>query len=158
VLATILFTDIVGSTEQASGLGDRRWKELLQSHDQIVRRQLERFRGRHVKSTGDGVLATFDAPARAIHCAQAIVRGAHQLGVEVRAGLHVGEVDLLDHDIGGIAVHIAARVAGEAPGGQVYVSRTVTDLVVGSDIAFADVGMHTLRGVPGDWPLFGVVG
>ncbi len=157
VLATVLFTDIVGSTEQAVQLGDRRWRELLERHDQIVRRQVGRFRGRFVKSTGDGVLATFDAPARAIRCAQAIREGARQLGLEVRAGLHVGEVELLEDDIGGIAVHIAARIAAATPGGGVYVSRTVTELVVGSDVEFTEAGVHALRGIPGDWLLFGVV-
>ena len=132
VLTTILFTDIVESTERAAALGDTRWRDLLQQHDRLVRRELDRHRGREVKTLGDGVLATFDGPARGIGCARAICEQAQTIGVEVRAGLHSGEVDLVNGDVGGIAVHIGARVAGLAESGEVLVSSTVKDLVVGS--------------------------
>lgn len=154
VLATCLFTDIVGSTEKASQLGDARWHELLETHNAIVRRQLERFRGREVKTVGDGFLATFDGPARGVLCAQAICREVRQSGLEVRAGLHTGECELLNGDVRGIAVHIAARVAAMAGPGQVVVSSTVKDLVAGSDIGFGEAGTHALKGVPGEWRLF----
>ncbi len=154
VLATVLFTDIAGSTPTLAQVGDRRWRELLDLHDAMVRRQLERFRGRHVKDTGDGVLATFDGPARAIECATAIRSGAHQLGIEIRAGIHTGEIEARGADIGGIAVHIAARVLALASPGEVLVSRIVTDLVVGSGIEFEDRGSHALKGVPGEWRLY----
>ncbi|MBA2327440.1 MAG: alpha/beta fold hydrolase [Actinobacteria bacterium] len=157
-LATVLFTDIAGSTSTAARMGDRRWRELLDAHDAMVRRQLERFQGRYVKQTGDGVLATFDGPARGIECAAAIRNGAHQLGIEVRAGLHTGEIELRDADIGGIAVHIAARVLALAAPGEVLVSRTVTDLVVGSGIAFLDRGEQQLKGVPQPWRVLSVAG
>jgi class 3 adenylate cyclase len=154
VLATVLFTDIVGSTEHATRLGDKRWAALLDSHDDIVVEELERYRGRKVNPTGDGLLATFDGPARAVRCAQAICAGVRTLGIEVRAGLHTGEVELRGEDIGGIAVHIGQRVSALAGPGEVLVSRTVTDLVAGSGIEFEDLGDHDLKGVPGTWKLF----
>jgi class 3 adenylate cyclase len=157
VLATVLFTDVVGSTEQAARLGDRRWTELLATHDTIVRSELERFRGREVKSTGDGVLATFDGPGRAIRCAQSVRDALLPFGIEIRAGLHSGEIELRGTDVGGIAVHIGARVAAAAEAGEVLVSRTVCDLVSGSGIEFVDRGEHELKGVPGSWKLFSVV-
>ena len=156
VLTTIMFTDIVGSTERAATMGDKRWRDLLQQHDRLVSRELDRHRGRHVKAIGDGVLATFDGPARAIGCAQAICEQTKSLGVEVRAGLHSGEVELLDGDVGGIAVHIGARVASIAGPGQVLVSSTVKDLVVGSAWQFEDRGTHSLKGAPGEWRLYAV--
>lgn len=156
VLTTVLFTDIVGSTERAAALGDKRWRDLLQQHDRLVRRELVRHRGREVKTIGDGVLATFDGPARAIGCAREICEQAKTLGIEIRAGLHSGEVELQDGDVGGIAVHIGARVASEAGAGEVLVSRTVKDLVVGSGFEFTDRGTHSLRGAPGEWQLFSV--
>jgi class 3 adenylate cyclase len=156
VLATILFTDIVGSTERASALGDRRWRELLDAHDAAVRRELARARGRELKTTGDGFLAVFDGPARAIRCAQGIVRAARGLGLEIRAGLHTGECEVRGDDLSGVAVHIGARVAGLAPPGEVLVTSTVRDLVTGSGIAFAERGTHELRGVQGRWHLFAV--
>jgi pimeloyl-ACP methyl ester carboxylesterase/class 3 adenylate cyclase len=155
-LATVLFTDIVHSTERAAALGDRRWHDLLQRHDAAVRRELERFDGREIKRTGDGFLATFDGPARGVRCAAAIRDALAQLGLEVRSGLHTGECELFDHDIGGIAVHIAARVNGLAGAHEVLVSGTVKDLVVGSEIEFAPRGEATLKGIPGRWPLFTV--
>jgi class 3 adenylate cyclase len=155
-LATVLFTDIVASTETSSALGDRQWRDLLDRHDAAVRRQLARFRGREIKATGDGFLATFDGPARAVECACAIRDAAHQLGVEVRAGVHTGEIELRGDDIGGIAVHIAARVAALAHNGTVWASRTVPDLVVGSGLEFEDRGEHELKGVPGTWRLYEV--
>ena len=158
VLATVLFTDVVGSTEQAARLGDRRWKEVLATHDTLVRTELERFRGRVVKSTGDGVLATFDGPGRAIRCAGSIQDSVGSLGVEVRAGLHTGEIELMGSDVAGMAVHIAARVAAKAGAGEVLVSSTVRDLVAGSGIEFADRGEHQLKGVPTSWKLYAVAG
>ncbi len=156
VLATVLFTDIVDSTAQATAMGDRAWRDQLDRHDTMVRRQLERFRGREIKTTGDGFLAVFDGPARAIHCGTAIRDGATQLGIDVRAGVHTGEMELRGDDIGGVTVHIGARVAALAGAGDVLVSRTVTDLVVGSGIQFEDRGDHELKGVPGSWRLFAV--
>jgi class 3 adenylate cyclase len=156
VLSTVLFTDIVGSTERAAELGDRRWRELLDRHDQITRSEVERRRGRAVKSTGDGFLATFDGPARAIDCAKAVAAGVDGLGVQVRAGVHTGECELRGDDIGGMAVHIGARVAARAEPGEVLVSSTVKDLVVGSGLEFAERGEQTLKGVPGEWRLFAV--
>jgi class 3 adenylate cyclase len=156
VLATVLFTDIVGSTDRAAEIGDARWRELLAEHDQLVRRALDRFEGREVKTTGDGFLATFDGPARAIRCAQTIHESLRAIGVAVRAGLHTGEIDLVDGDVGGIAVHLGARVMAEADAGETVVSSTVRDLVVGSEIAFEDRGEHHLKGVPGTWRLFAV--
>ena len=156
VLATVLFTDIVGSTERASELGDKRWRELLDAHDDATRAELSRFSGREVKTTGDGVLATFDGPARGIRCARAVSEAARRLGLEIRAGLHTGECELRNGDLGGIAVHIGARVMSEARAGEIVVSSTVKDLTVGSDIEFEDRGVHQLKGVPGDWRLFSV--
>jgi class 3 adenylate cyclase len=156
VLSTVLFTDVVGSTERAVDLGDERWRELLRSHDERVRSQLERFHGREVNTTGDGFLATFDGPARAIRCAVAIRDAVGALGLEVRAGVHTGEVEMRDADISGIAVHLAARVAAAAGAGEVLVSRTVVDLVAGSGLTFTDRGEHALKGVPGEWRLFAV--
>ncbi|HEV3351863.1 MAG TPA: adenylate/guanylate cyclase domain-containing protein [Acidimicrobiales bacterium] len=153
VLATVLFTDIVGSTEKARELGDRRWRELLDHHDELARAQLDRHQGRLVKTTGDGLLATFDGPARAIRCASTL---RQILPVPIRAGLHTGEVELRGDDVGGIAVHIGARVAAIAGAGEVLVSRTVKDLVAGSGITFTDRGSHTLKGVPDEWQLYAV--
>ncbi len=157
VLATIMFTDIVGSTDLAASIGDARWRDLLAEHNRIVREQLDRFRGREVKTTGDGFLATFDGPARAIRCGEAIAAAVHTLDISVRAGIHTGEVELTDHDLGGIAVHIGARVSANAGADQILVSSTVKDLVVGSGIRFEDRGPHALKGVPGRWQLFAVV-
>jgi class 3 adenylate cyclase len=157
VLATVLFTDIVESTKQASEVGDRKWHELLDVHDDMVRRQLERFAGREVKSTGDGFLATFDGPARGIRCALAIRDGARRLGIDVRAGLHTGELERRGDDVGGIAVHIGSRVAADAQPDEVLVSSTVKDLVAGSRIEFVDRGERTLKGVPGTWRVFAAV-
>ena len=156
VLATVLFTDIVNSTGQAASLGDRRWRELLSRHDALIDGEVERFRGRRVKSTGDGVLATFDGPGRAIRCACAIRDAIQALGLEIRAGLHSGEIELHEDDVSGIAVHIGQRVAVHAHPNEVLVSRTVADLLAGSDIAFRDRGEHELKGVPGTWHLFEV--
>jgi class 3 adenylate cyclase/alpha-beta hydrolase superfamily lysophospholipase len=156
VLATVMFTDIVGSTDRAAELGDKRWKEVLDEHDKIVQRQVEHFRGRYVKHTGDGFLATFDGPGRAIKCAQATNAALSRLGIEMRTGLHAGEVELRGDDVGGIAVHIGARVMSLAGGGEVLVSSTVKDLVVGSGLKFDDRGEHELKGVPGEWRLFAV--
>jgi pimeloyl-ACP methyl ester carboxylesterase len=158
VLATVLFTDIVDSTKRAVELGDERWKELLAKHDNQVRRQLERFHGHEVNTTGDGFLVRFDGPARAIRCAMAIREVLRSLGLEVRAGVHTGEVELRDHDISGIAVHIAARVAAAAGAGEVFVSRIVVDLVAGSGLSFAARGEQALKGVAGEWGLFAVEG
>jgi class 3 adenylate cyclase len=157
VLATVLYTDIVSSTEQLNQMGDRRWKELLATHDELVRSEVERFRGRLVKSTGDGVLATFDGPGRAVRCACAIRDALRPLGLDVRAGLHSGEIELHGEDVAGIAVHIGARVSALAGAGEVLVSRTVTDLVAGSGIEFEDRGEHQLKGVQGAWHLYSVV-
>jgi class 3 adenylate cyclase len=156
VLATVLFSDVVASTQRAAAIGDGEWRHVLDAHDDMVRRQLRRFSGREVKATGDGFMATFDGPARAIRCAVAIRDGARQLGLDVRVGLHCGEVELRDTDIGGIAVHIAQRVQSLAEPGEVLVSRTVKDLVAGSSTVFDDRGDHVLKGVPDAWQLFGV--
>jgi len=156
MLATVLFTDIVDSTGQAARLGDRRWTELLDAHDQLVTIHLDRYRGRKVNPTGDGMLATFDGPARAIRCAIDIRDSVRDLGLQIRAGLHVGEVEQRDADLGGIAVHIGARVQAHAQPDEVLVSRTVVDLVAGSGIIFDDRGEHDLKGVPGPWRLFAV--
>ena len=156
VLATVLFTDIVGSTERAAEIGDSQWRSLLERHDRVVRQEIQRHRGRCVKSTGDGVLATFDGPARAVRAAQAIAGAVRPLGLEVRAGLHVGEVEVIGDDVGGLAVHIGARVMARAAPGEVLVSSTVRDLVVGSGIDFEDRGSRELKGVPGEWRLFSV--
>jgi pimeloyl-ACP methyl ester carboxylesterase/class 3 adenylate cyclase len=156
VLATVLFTDIVGSTSRLAELGDRRWRELLQAHHALVRRLLVRYSGREVDTAGDGFVAAFDGPARAIRCAVDIVRGVHGLGLEIRAGLHTGECEIVDGKVSGIAVHIGARVAAEAGPAEVLVSGTVKDLVAGSGLAFSERGLAELRGVPGKWPLFAV--
>jgi pimeloyl-ACP methyl ester carboxylesterase len=156
ILTTVLFTDIVGSTERAAGIGDRRWRELLESYYGLVRKELSRFRGREVDTSGDGFLATFDGPARAIRSALSITRSVRALGCEIRGGLHTGEVELMGNNVGGIAVHIGARVAALAGPGEVLVSSTVKDLVSGSGIAFHDRGVHTLKGVPGTWQVFSV--
>jgi pimeloyl-ACP methyl ester carboxylesterase len=156
ILATVMFTDIVDSTKRAAELGDRAWRELLERHDALVRSQLERFRGREVKQTGDGFVARFDGPARAIRCACAITDEASELEIEVRAGLHTGECELIGEDIGGLAVHVAARVGATASAGEVLVSGTVKDLVMGSGIELADRGARELKGVPGEWRLFAV--
>src|SRR3989449_5184152 len=158
VLATVLFTDIVTSTERSAEVGDRRWKDLLDQHDTLIRRELERHRGRLVKNTGDGILVTFDGPARAIRCAQAIATSVKSLGIEVRAGLHTGAGELRGEDVTGMGVNIAARVMDAAGPGEVVVSSTVKDLVAGSGLRFADRGIHDLRGVPGEWRLFAVEG
>jgi class 3 adenylate cyclase len=156
VLATVLFTDIVGSSERAAALGDRGWRELLERHHELVRRQLLLFRGKEVDTAGDGFFASFDGPARAIRCASAIVAGVRGVGVEVRAGLHTGECELLDGKVTGIAVHTGARVASQAAPGEVLVSSTVKDLVAGSGLTFQDRGTHELKGVPGEWRLYAV--
>jgi class 3 adenylate cyclase len=155
VLATVLFTDIVGSTEQAKRLGDRRWRELLQQHHALVRHELDRYRGREVDTAGDGFLATFDGPARAVRCASAVRGAVRALGLEIRAGVHTGECELSGDKIAGIAVHTGARIASNAAGGEVLVSSTVKDLVVGSGIEFEDRGEHELKGV-GTWRLYSV--
>ena len=156
VLATVLFTDIVDSTKRASELGDTAWRELLDRHDATVRRQLDRYRGTEVKTVGDGFLATFDGPARAIQCALAVRDNLQPIGLDVRAGLHTGEVERRGEDVGGIAVHIGARVAALAGAGEVLTSSTVKDLVVGSGIGFEPRGAHSLKGVPDEWSLFAV--
>jgi len=157
VLATVLFTDIVGSTDRAAQLGDRGWRALLERHDALVREQVERYRGRFVKSLGDGMLATFDGPSRAISGAIAIRDGARLLGLEVRAGLHTGELEVLENDdIGGLAVHIGARISSLAGPGEVLVSSTVRDLIVGADQTLTDRGEQQLKGIPGAWRLFAV--
>jgi DNA-binding NarL/FixJ family response regulator len=156
VLATVMFSDIVSSTERAAEIGDRKWRDLLDRHDELIRRELTRHGGREVKATGDGFLALFDGPARAIRCAVAIRDELRAEGVEVRIGLHSGEVELRGEDVGGIAVHIGARVAGSAPPGEVMVSSTVKDLVAGSGIGFVDRGEHALKGVPDRWRLYAV--
>ncbi len=157
VLATVLFTDIVGSTERAAELGDQRWRDLLGAHHDRVRRELERFRGREIDTAGDGVLAAFDGPARAVRCASEIRTAVRELGLELRAGIHTGECELLGTKIAGIAVHTGARVAGMAGAGEILVSSTVKDLVAGSGLRFEERGEHELKGVPGRWRLFAVV-
>jgi pimeloyl-ACP methyl ester carboxylesterase len=154
VLATVLFTDIVGSSERAAEIGDRAWRELLERHHELVRRQLGRFRGREVDTAGDGFFASFDGPARAIRCACAVVDSMLELGLEVRAGLHTGECELMDGKVAGIAVHTGARVASRAQPREVLVSSTVKDLVAGSGLAFEDRGAHELKGIPGEWRLY----
>jgi len=156
VLATVMFSDIVSSTERAAEIGDRRWRDLLDRHDAAIRQELSRHGGREVKTTGDGFLALFDGPARAIRCAVAIRQGLLAEGVEVRIGLHAGEVELRGDDVGGIAVHLGARVVATAAPGEVVVSSTVRDLVAGSGIGFVDRGEHDLKGVPDRWHLYAV--
>jgi pimeloyl-ACP methyl ester carboxylesterase len=154
-LLTVMFTDIVDATARAAGLGDARWRDLLARHDETLRKELGRFQGREVKTVGDGFLATFDGPpSRALRCALAITQSARELGVEVRVGIHTGECELIGDDVGGMAVHIAARVSGLARGGEVLVSGTVFGTVVGGPFTFEDRGFHELKGVPGRWPLF----
>jgi class 3 adenylate cyclase len=156
VLATVLFTDIVGASERAATLGDRGWRELLEQHHELVRRQLVRFRGREVDTSGDGFFASFDGPARAIRCACAISESVRELGLDVRAGLHTGECEVVDGKVAGIAVHTGARVASQAQPGEVLVSSTVKDLVAGSGIEFRERGVAALKGIPGEWQLFAV--
>jgi class 3 adenylate cyclase len=156
VLATVLFTDIVDSTRRAAELGDREWRALLDAHDAVIRAQLSRFRGREINTSGDGFLATFDGPQRAIRCAMAIRDAVQALGIQIRAGLHTGEVELRDDDIGGIAVHLGARVSALAGPNDVLVSSTLRDLVIGSGLKFDDRGAHQLKGVPGEWRLHAV--
>lgn len=156
VLSTVMFSDIVGSTQRASEMGDRRWKMLLDQHDGFARRDIDTHGGTLVKSTGDGILATFDGPARAVRCAQALCEGVRPLGIEIRAGLHTGEIELRGQDIGGIAVHIGQRVSALAGPGEVLVSRTVTDLVAGSGLEFEQRGEHELKGLPGTWAVYAV--
>ena len=156
MLATVLFTDIVGSTEKAAELGDSRWRSLLDNHHAVITRNLSRFRGHEIKSTGDGILATFDGPARGVRCACAIGDEIHQLGIEIRAGLHTGECEMMGEDVGRIAVHIGARVAALASAHEVLVSSTVKDLVAGSGLRFNDRGTQSLKGVPGEWHIYAV--
>jgi pimeloyl-ACP methyl ester carboxylesterase len=156
VLATVMFTDIVGSTERAVALGDRRWRDLLDSHHAVVRDQLTRFRGREIDTAGDGFLAAFDGPARGVRCASAIVREVRRLDLEIRAGLHTGECEILGDKLSGVAVHTGARVAALAGAGEVLVSGTVKDLVAGSGITFEDRGIQILKGLPGEWHLYAV--
>jgi pimeloyl-ACP methyl ester carboxylesterase len=158
LLATVMFTDIVGSTDRAAELGDRAWRELLERHNALVRGEFEHFGGREVKHTGDGFLATFDGPARAIRCAGAIRESLVEVGIDNRAGLHTGEVELVAEDVAGMAVHIAARVLGSAGPGEILVSSTVKELVVGSGITFEKRGSRVLKGAPGEWALFAVAG
>jgi class 3 adenylate cyclase len=158
VLATIVFTDIVGSTERAAALGDAAWNDLLEGHHALVRAQLGMFRGTEVDTAGDGFLATFDGPARAVRCAQAISIAVRELGLEVRAGVHTGEIEFAGDDVRGIAVHIGSRVMSLAGPSEVLVSRTVKDLVAGSGLVFEDRGEHALKGVPDRWHLYLVVG
>ena len=156
VLTTVLFTDIAGSTERAAEVGDQRWSQLKSGHHALIRRELTRFRGREVDTAGDGFLAMFDGPARAIRCAMAIILGVQQLGINIRAGIHTGEVEVAPDGISGLAVHIGARVMSLAAPGEVLVSSTVKDLVAGANINFEDCGVHTLKGVPGEWQVFAV--
>jgi class 3 adenylate cyclase/pimeloyl-ACP methyl ester carboxylesterase len=156
VLATVLFSDIVGSSERAATLGDRAWRELLERHHEIVRRQLARYRGKEVDTAGDGFFASFDGPARAIHCGCAIAETVGELGLQVRVGLHTGECEVMDGKVAGIAVHTGARIAANAQPGEVLVSSTVKDLVAGSELTFQDHGTHELKGIPGEWRLYAV--
>jgi class 3 adenylate cyclase len=158
VLATVLFTDMVGSTERSAALGDKGWSDLLEAHNRVIREELDRFRGREVDTAGDGFFATFDGPARAIRCACAMRNELARLGIEIRAGLHTGECELVGDKVRGLSVNIGSRVASLARPGEVLVSSTVKDLVAGSGLEFTDRGVHTLRGVPGEWRLFAVVG
>ncbi len=151
-----MFTDIVGSTEIAARLGDSGWRELLERHHALVRRQLDRFRGQEIDTAGDGFVASFDGPARAIRCAKAIANSVTALDLEIKAAIHTGECEVADGKLAGIAVHIAARIAGQAQPGEVLVSSTVRELVAGSRIQFAERGAHTLKGIPGEWRVFSV--
>jgi len=154
VLATVMFADIVDSTQRVAAIGDRAWGSELQQFYGLARRQLERYRGREIDTAGDGYFATFDGPARAVRCAQTLTKEVSQLGLTIRAGLHTGEVEMLGEKVGGIAVHIGARVASHAGPGEVVVSNTVKDLVAGSGLQFEDRGVRPLKGVPGEWHLF----
>jgi class 3 adenylate cyclase len=154
ILATVLFLDIASSTKRAAELGDAAWRNLLNSYYAVVRKELTRFRGKETNTTGDSFLATFDGPARAVHCALAIVIAVRQLGIEVRAGVHTGECELMGDNVGGIAIHAGARIMAKAEPGGVLVSRTVRDLVSGSGLDFRDEGLHELKGIPGEWRLF----
>jgi class 3 adenylate cyclase len=154
VLATVMFADIVDSTQRAAAIGDRAWTNELQQFYGLARRQLERFRGREIDTAGDGYFATFDGPARAVRCAQTLAKEMSQLGLTIRAGLHTGEVEVIGDKVGGIAVHIGARIAGHAGPGEVVVSNTVKDLVAGSGLQFEDRGVRPLKGVPGEWRLY----
>jgi len=156
ILATILLTDMVGSTDRAARIGDHRWRAILDTHDDIVRGQLQQFRGRLHRATGDGMLATFDGPARGIRCAQALRDTLREAGIDIRSGLHAGEIELRGDEIGGIAVHIAARIGAQAESGEILCSSTVKDLVTGSDLAFVDRGRHQLKGVPQEWQIYAV--
>ncbi|HEY3036413.1 MAG TPA: adenylate/guanylate cyclase domain-containing protein, partial [Streptosporangiaceae bacterium] len=157
ILATVLFTDIVGSTQRLAEAGDARWAHLLAQHDGLARREIERRRGRYIDSAGDGLLATFDGPARAVRCAQALGAAVGELGLDIRAGCHTGEIELAGDDIRGLAVHIAARIGELARAGEVLVSSTVKDLTVGSGLVFEDAGEHELKGVPDQWHLYRVL-
>ena len=157
ILSTVLFTDIVGSTRRLAELGDARWADLLARHDELARREIERHRGRYIVSTGDGLLATFDGPARAVRCAQALGAAVGELGLEIRAGCHTGEIELAGDNIRGLAVHISARVSALADAGQILVSSTVKDLTAGSGLQFEDAGEHELKGVPDQWHLYRVL-
>jgi class 3 adenylate cyclase len=154
ILTTLLFTDIVASTERLATMGDQAWRSLLDAHDRTVRGQLRRFRGKEINTTGDGFLASFDGPARAIHCALAMIEATRALGIDLHLGLHTGECEVRGDDLGGLAVHIAARIGSLAAPSEVLVSTTVKDLVAGSRIAFLDRGEHQLKGVPGSWRLY----
>jgi class 3 adenylate cyclase/pimeloyl-ACP methyl ester carboxylesterase len=158
VLTTVLFTDIVGSTHRAARVGDQEWRKLLDHHDRVVRDELRRFKGKEVNTTGDGFVMSFDGPARAVRCAQAILQATAPLGLELRIGLHTGECEIRGEDLGGLAVHISARVGAAASPGEILVSSTLKDLVMGSGIEFTERGEHTLKGVPGSWKLYGVTG
>jgi pimeloyl-ACP methyl ester carboxylesterase len=158
VLLTVLFTDIVNSTQRAAALGDDEWRRLLDEHDALVREHLRRFHGREVSTAGDGFLAVFDGPARAVRCARTLTRAVHPLGLAIRAGVHTGEVELRGDDVAGLAVHIGARIAALAGADEVFVSRTVKDLVVGSGLEFVEAGVHELKGVPDRWQLYAAVG
>lgn len=158
VLSTVLFTDIVGSTDRAAEMGDRKWRSLLERHNQVVRNELNRWRGKERGTAGDGFVATFDGPARGVRAARAICQAVRSLGVEIRAGVHTGEVELVGDDIAGLGVHIASRIAALAGAGQIFVSRTVKDLVVGSDLAFEGRGSHQLKGIPDSWDVYEALG
>ena len=156
-LATVMFTDIAGSTEKTVELGDHQWRRLLDRHNLIVRRELKRFGGREIDTAGDGFFASFDGPARAVRCAKSIVESVRDLGIDVRSGLHTGECELVDGKVSGIAVHTGARVAAHAGPSEVLVSSTVKDLVAGSGLEFEDRGLHELKGIPGEWRLYAAV-